>query len=249
MASTNKPLRLATMPLYGILVTQKSILLGRRRLAKAHYAKFLAHRVVESRLPPELVDQIVDDLIELDNAEMTQLWRTLTSRKCYRATLFDLPVVGGTLAEKAAVEELASLSSGMLCGRVTVKTSDGRNTLYVHISASKNRPSLAQLYPGAAPSTGPALHFEDGHLHVHCHPGTATTLSREHVQIQPSSKKRQVARLVQVDGIEEAIKNWDQEAVERFVKVVGLKVVFMNGEEEGQKLTPRLRLLQSVEWT
>lgn len=247
MASTNKHLRLATMPLYGILVTQKSILLGRRRLAKAHYAKFLAHRVVESRLPPELVDQIVEDLVELDNVEMAELWRTLTTSKCYRATLFDLPVVGGTVAEKAAAEKLALLMGGVLCGRVIVKTSDGKNTLYVHMSAGKDRPSLAQLYPGAMPSTGPALHFEEGHLKVHCHPGTATTVSRERVQIRPSSKKRQVARLVQVDGIEDAIKNWDHEAVEHCVEVLGLKVVSMNGEEEGQKLTPRLRLLQTVE--
>ena len=249
MASTNKPLRLATMPLYGILVTQKSILLGRRRLAKAHYAKFLAHRVVESRLPPELVDQIIEDIIELDNAEMSQLWRALTTRKCDRAMLFDLPAVDSTAAEKAAIDELALLSSGVLCGRVVVKTSDGRNTLYVHISASKDRPSLAQLYPGAMPSTGPALHFEDGHLKVHCHPGTATTLSREHAQIRPSSKKRYVSRLVQVDGIEDAIKNWDREAMEHYVEVLRLKVVSMKDEEEGQKLTPRLRLLQTLEWT
>jgi len=86
-------------------------------------------------------------------------------------------------------------------------------------------------------------------LQVHCHPGTATAISREHVQIRQSAKKRQVARLVEVDGIEDAIRNWDQEAVERYVKVLGLKVVFMNGEAEGQMLRPRLRLLQSVEWT
>lgn len=249
MFSSSNPLRLATTPLYGILVTQKSMLLGRRRLARAHYAKSLVHRVVESRLPPELVDQIADALIELDNAEMSRLRTTLTSRKCYRAMLFDLPAVNDTKAEKAAVEELTLLSGDVLAGKVFVKTSDGRSVLYVHISASKNRPSLSQLYPGAVPSTGPALRFEDGHLQVHCHTGTATMLSREHATIRPSSKKRQVSRLVQVDGIEDAIKNWDQEAVERYVKVLGLKVMSMNGEEEGQNLMPRLRLLQSVEWT
>jgi len=251
MASANasKPLRLATMPLYGILVTEKSSLLGRRRLAKTHYAKFLAHHVIESRLPVELVEQIIEDMIELDNTEMLQLWKALTSRKSPRETVFKLPTVGGTEAEKAALEELKVLNHSTLCGRVVVGESDGRSMNYVHISASTDRPSLTQLYPGATPSTGPALHFEDGHLQVHCHPGTATAISREHVQIRQSAKKRQVARLVEVDGIEDAIRNWDQEAVERYVKVLGLKVVFMNGEAEGQMLRPRLRLLQSVEWT
>jgi hypothetical protein len=249
MSSSSNPLRLATMPLYGILVTQKSMLLGRRRLAKAHYAKFIANRVVESRLPPELVDQIAEDLIELDNAEMSRIWRTLTSHKCHRAMRFDLPAVNCTEAEKAAVDELTSLSGDVLVGKILVKTSDGTSVWYAHISASKNRPSLAQLYPGAVPSTGPALQYEDGHLQVHCHTGTSTMLSREHATVKPSSKKRQVSRLVQVDGIEDAIKNWDQEAVERYVKVLKLKVMSMNGEEEGQNLTPRLRLLQSVEWT
>jgi len=249
MGSTNKPLRLVTLPLYGILVTEKSVILGRRRVAKTHYAKFLVHRVIESRLPVELIDQIVEDLVDLDHAEMSSLWRTFKGRKCQRDTKFQLPVVGGTEAEKAAVKELDLLNSIALCGKVVVARSDGTSMKYVHISAIANRPNFAEIYPGPAPPVGPALQFADGHLQVHCHPGTETAVSREHVQIKPSSKKRQAARLVQVDGIEDAIKNWDQEAAEHYVKFLRLQVVFMYGEDEGQKFMPRFRLLQSVEWT
>jgi len=249
MASTNKTLRLATLPLYGILVTERSSLLGRRRLAKRHYAKFLAHRVIESRFPIELVDQTVDDLVELEYAEMLQLWVKMTSRKRQRAAIFQLPTVGGSDAEKSAVEELRSLSGGALCNRVVIKRSDDADMAYVHISASKNRPDLAQVVPGSAPASGPALQFANGHLEVHCHAGTPGTISREHVLIRPSSGKRQAGRLVQVDGIEDVITNWDQKAVERYVKALGLTVLFMKGENEEQRLTPRLRLLQTVEWT
>jgi hypothetical protein len=249
MASTNKPLRLATLPLYGILVTDKSVIFGRRRLVKRLYAKFLVQRVIESRLPVELIDQIIEDLVDLDCAEMSRLWRTFKARKCQRDTKFQLPLVGGTEAEKAAVKEVDMLNGIALCGKVVVAKSDGASMKYVHISASANRPNLAELYPGPAPPVGPALRFADGHLQVHCHPGTETAISREHVQIQPSSKKRQAARLVQVDGIENAIKNWDQEAAEHYVKFLRLQVVSMYGEDDGQKLMPRFRLLQSVEWT
>jgi hypothetical protein len=249
MASTNKPLRLATLPLYGILVTEKSVIFGRRRLAKTHYAKFLIPRVIESRLPVELIDQIIEDLVDLDLVEMSSLWRTFKGRKFQRDIKFQLPLVGGTEAEGAAGKELDLLNGIALCGKVVVAKSDGASMKYVHISASANKPNLAELHPGPAPPIGPALHFADGHLKVHCHPGTETAVSREHVQIQPRSKKRQAARLVQVDGIEDAIKNWDQETAEHYVKFLKLQVVSMYGEDKGQKLIPRFRLLQSVEWT
>jgi hypothetical protein len=249
MASTNKPLRLGTLLLYGILVTEKSDLLGRRGLARKRYAEFLAYRVFGSRLPAELVDDIVKALVDLDYAEMSRLWETWPGRRCQRAAKFQLPAVGGTEAEKAAVKELQSLGVLAISVPVSVGKSDGASTRYVHISASADRPSLAQLCPGATPPNRPALRYADGHLQVHCFPGTATTVSREHVQVCPSSKKRQVARLVQVDGIENSIRSWDQEAVERVVALLELRVVSMNGEEEGQGWTPRLRLLNIVEWT
>lgn len=248
MCTNSNPLRLATLPLYGILVTERSSLLNRRGLAKSHYADFLAHRVLSSHLPTELIDQVARDLVELDCEEMLQLWRTLTRRQHYRETKFQLPTVGGTVAESAAVNELAELNGGAICDKIVVGRTDGADRRYVHISASKTRPSIAQLVPGLASNTGPALRYADGHLEVECHPGTVTDTARERVQIWPSSDKKQVGRLVQVDGIKDVIKNWDQQAVERYVKFLGLRVVSLN-DEEGEELTPRLRLLQTVEWT
>lgn len=53
---------------------------------------------------------------------------------------------------------------------------------------------------------------------------------------------------MQIDGIEDAIKHWDQEAIEHLVKSLDLTVVQMAGEGAGPRLMPRLRLLQVVEW-
>jgi hypothetical protein len=244
-----RPLSLTTMPLYGILVSEKSFLLARRRLAKAHYAKFLAFRVTGSHLPAELVDQIADALIELEKAEILQLWHALKEQKQHRQRVFMVPANSGTEAEQAAINELGLLEAGALCSTVIVDRSDGEPMRYVHISGSISRPDLAQLYPGSAPASGPALQFADGNIVVCNHSGTTTSISREHSKIRASLKRMEVGRLVQIDGIEDAIKYWDQEAVENLVESLRLTVVHMAGEGGGPRLMPRLRLLQIVEWT
>jgi hypothetical protein len=244
----SRPLSLTMMPFYGILVSERSYLLARRRLAKAHYAKSLAQRVLRFRLPVELVDHIAKDLTELEYAEMVRLWNTLKEEKNYRQWVFMVPENFGTVAEQAAIKEVDLLKAGALCSTVVVEKSDGESVRYVHISGSYSRPDLAQLYPGSAPASGPALQFANGNLVVCNHSGTVTSDSREHSTIRPSFKRMEVGRLVQIDGIEDAIKYWDQEAIEHLVKSLDLTVVQMAGEGVGPRLMPRLRLLQIVEW-
>lgn len=246
MAPSN-PVRLATLPLYGILATERSSLLGQRRLAKAHYAHSLVRLVLGRRLPGELVNQIAEDLTSLEYADMLKLWRTLAGEERHRETHFRLPAMGGTEAERSAAEELRTMSHGVLCCKVVVGGADGVDARYVHISASEKRPDLAQIVPGAASNSGPKMQYAGGHMVVQCSPGSASESSRERVQIWPNSAGHQVGRLVQIDSVEDAIKQWDQEAAERYVKFLGLKVISMTGED-GEDLVPRLRLLQTVEW-
>lgn len=237
-----RPVGLTTRPLYGIIATQKSNVLGQRRLVKAHHSTFITHRALGSRLPVELIDQIADHVTELFYVDVLDYWRTSRGRE----ETFAIPTVGGTVAEKAAAAELEMASGGALCTRLVV---EGAERAYVHISASENRPDLVQVVPGAVPATGPTLRYADGSVEVQCSPGTDADLSKERVKVWPNvvRSRWQTGRLVQIDGIEEAIKRWDQQAVECYVELLGLKVVTINGEAGGG-LTPRLRLLQFVEW-
>jgi hypothetical protein len=242
-----RPVHFVTRPLYGILTTEKSNLLALRHLVQAYHASFLAHRVLGSRLPAELVDHIAEDIAALEYASMLQLWKALGHKKDYRSGFFDLPEHGRTAAEKAAFKEVALLKGGAPCMRIVVDRAGAGDVRYIHFSSRKNRPSLIEVVPGAASASGPTLRYAGGRLQVHCSPGTQSEYSKEQIQVWPSSKEIKVGKLVQVDGIEEAIKVWDQEAAEHYVKSLGLEVVSMNGEEEAD-MTPRLRLVQMIDW-
>lgn len=243
----NQPLRVATLPLYGILVTERSWLLGQRRLVKSYYAHTLVRRVLGRRLPGELINQIADDLTELEYADLKKLWTALKDKLHHRETLFQLPAMGGTEVEQSAARELRSLSHGMLSGKVEIAKPDGANMRYMHISASKNKPNLIHIVPGGAPEPDPPVPYADGHVRVHITRGSPSAISRERVHIEPNTAGSQVGRLVLIDGIEDAIKWWDYEAVEQYVKFLNLHVVSMS-DEEGEELTPRLRFLQTIEW-
>jgi hypothetical protein len=246
----HRPLRLKSAPFYGILVTEKSSLLGLRRFVKAHHATFLAHRVLGSHLPAELVDHIAEDITALEYAGMLQLWKALTHKKDHRSAIFGPPEVSGsgTVAEQAAIEELALMIDGRTSLTIVVDRTDAdRTERYTHFSASKTWPDLVELVPGISSASGPTLLYAGGRLQVKCSPGTLSANAMEQVTVWPSSPALKVGRLVQIDGVEEVIRGWDQEAAERYVKVLGLKVVSMKGAEAGD-LTPCLRLLQTAEW-
>jgi hypothetical protein len=63
-----------TVPLYGILVTQKSFFLGLRSLRQQYYARHLAHKIAGARLPAELCDEIGTQLSTLLLQGAERMW-------------------------------------------------------------------------------------------------------------------------------------------------------------------------------
>ncbi|EME84221.1 uncharacterized protein MYCFIDRAFT_173250 [Pseudocercospora fijiensis CIRAD86] len=62
-------------PLYGVLVSDKSHLVGERRLVKRDYATLMAHKTLaDTKLPPELIDQISDELFKMEMAIVEWKW-------------------------------------------------------------------------------------------------------------------------------------------------------------------------------
>jgi len=261
----SKITRIQTIPLYGILVTQKSFLLGLRWLSFQHYAASLAHRLVGSRLPPELCDEIGAELSKLHFQDAKQQWTRMKDDPDARMKEFleaNGPIQGpnSTESEKAFEAMWVKLKSCVVAEgqmRIHLKQAcidllgaEGKDRRYVHLSASLVRPSVSVLVPGAAPySGGPSMSLANNAVTVVNAPADAHTESFDYVRIRcnrPGSAKR----LVQLDDVEASIRGWNQEFVENFVEQLKLDVVTPSGEQEpGGGMKPHLTLLQQLDWT
>jgi hypothetical protein len=77
-------------PLYGILVTEKSFLIGTRSQVQKHHPHFLSHRIAGTGLPPELCDEIGEHLLTLLQNGATQLWKKMEHDPVAREARFSL---------------------------------------------------------------------------------------------------------------------------------------------------------------
>lgn len=245
-----------TVPLYGILVTHKSWLFSLRKLAHAHHANYLANRIAGHRLPTELVDVIAETLLQMQCERSRQLWKSTGKDREARDNKFGVykGVAGRTEAENAAFKRMVEVVHGGAVRvhpeQLIVSRTDGKQMAYMHLSVSPPKPQIGMLVPGSTNKTGgPAVRYADGRMRVSCQPGQEdpSTESMEQVSIRFDGKKGTSERLIQLDGVETAVRGWDQESVDRFVKELELKVVAIEGEEGGGS-RPRLRLWQSTGW-
>jgi hypothetical protein len=264
-----------TIPLYGILVTEKSFLLGKRALALHSHASYLAHRVAGERLPPELCDQIASELAVLQTQAAEGLWESLKDDPPARAERFQynprtarLTVaekVGRAAYFKLARREVAG-ASGAGGGGGTVKIQAAEALLdvpgggarrgtnnsvrYIHLSASLGQPGMSMLAPGAVSCAGgPEMTFAHGAMVTNHQPANAQGPSAEVVCVRWDGRSGAAARLLQLDDVEASIRGWNQALIEEFVRQLKLVPVVVRGEEGVRGGTePRLRLLQRLRW-
>lgn len=243
----------ATSVMYGIIITEKSSALAFRKLVHGHHAHYLALRIIGNRLPTELIDLVADALTEELLKASIQLWNRMKRDPKARFAKFSVSdPPGRTAEEKGAWKQLSQFQEAGTVRVdplwVTVTKPDGRNKMYVHLSAGPSAPQTSMIIPGSVVGTGgPAVKYADQRMSVKCSPGQGPEPSVEEVEIELDEKPGAVTRLTQLDQVEAAIQGWDQESVERFVKKLDVKVAAIEGEEGGG-LKPRLRLLQHVAW-
>lgn len=232
----------ALSPLYGIFVTERSYLLAVRHAAQTSYARALAHRVLQPRLPTELIDYIAEEMALSAHAEAETVWEGMDKKQGERWAKF----AGGMVHRH---------EDGVLvrCVEVTVPRERARvrTRRYAHISmragdeGGSSGPSVTVLVPGHVPASGGAAFKYRSAVKVTCRPENGEELSAVEVESDILAEGR-VDGLVQLDGVEEAMQAWDRGAVQGFVRKLGLEVVVVPGEDDGLK--PRLRLLQAVSW-
>lgn len=97
-----------------------------------------------------------------------------------------------------------------------------------------------------APEGGPFIPYEGGRVETEC------LYQDEGISSGESTKYAIAAdchftRISQIDGVETAIQQWDQEAVDELVEKLELDVVHVDGET-GEKNRPRLRIVRRVNW-
>jgi len=117
---------ITTTPLYGVLVSRKSYLIGLRCHVKTKFAQVLAERVCAGRLPTELSDLIADELIKLECETVRHTWDLRNSGhwdkgwigKDRRFRYWKDDKWDWTKTEKLAFEEVVgSISSYLLGGQ------------------------------------------------------------------------------------------------------------------------------------
>jgi hypothetical protein len=252
-----------TVPLYGILVTEKSFLLGKRALALQNHASYLAHRVAGDRLPAELCDQIGSELAVLQTEGADRLWGSMKDdHPGARAMKFRYGsgTANLTASEKAARTIYTKLSKRDVAdGTVVIQAVDahlgvpggaarGNNQRYIHLSASLIKPSVSMLAPGRVPST-PSISLAKGiAMRTSYQAASATRTSTEGVTVRPESSGA-AARLVQLNDVEASIQGWNLDLIESFVGQLELEAIIVQGEGGTRsEMKPRLRLLQRLKW-
>jgi len=248
--------------MYGILVTQKSYLLGLRGLALQHHAHYLAHRIVGTRLPPELCDEIGAELGALYLQGAERMWKRMKHDPMARTKKFDFWMAGTdnpTESEKSGVATYMKLAKRdvpegtivvlRMMTQIDLPGTQHKVQRYVHLSASLTIPSVSMLVPGlAACSGGPAVKFANKML-VANQAGGAAQQSAEGLRIDLNDAGS-VARVVQLDDVEASIRGWNQKLVEGFVEQLALEVVAVRDEKGSYgRIKPELRLLQRWHWT
>jgi hypothetical protein len=254
-------------PLYGILVTEKSFLLGRRSQVLQHQELRLAHRVIGDRLPTELCDEIGAELAKLLVKDNAQLWKAMEKKPLDRWRKFQRGPAAATVggSEGLGLRDYNRMSScetpeGVVRVRdqtvwvdlVGATEGEVAKQRYVHLSAALVRPSISMLVPNVAkPSGGPVLTLANGAAIVANFPDGPTRLLTESIRVEWRSGEPQgsARRLVQFDDVEGSIHAWNQGLIERLVDGMGLRVIDVRGVEgTGDGMKPEFRLLQQLWW-
>ncbi|KAK6433699.1 hypothetical protein LTR95_010122 [Oleoguttula sp. CCFEE 5521] len=254
-------------PLYGIIATQKSYLIGIRCLIATHHAQMMASRILPPDFPDELVSALADRLADLAELRIRSLWDTSSDwdGRLQKFGIAQMVETGGrTPAERATMDQLKNLNVAVI--PIAITKAGGKSARWVHLSAASIRPQLYSNNPSARPASIPGTMLPTQRdsvtsigsgLRARCRLDIGTHDPREQLNLNTHTLTVHsilldqpllpltLNGLVQLDRLEEAIRTWQKEDFEKFVKLPKLRVVATAGEEGGG-LVAKLRLLHIV---
>jgi hypothetical protein len=236
-----KVMKIKTIPLYGILVTQKSLFLGLRSLRQQCYAGHLAHKIAGARLPAELCEEIGAQLSTLFLQGAERIWKRTKDDPDARVEKFmglefEFDTRSAlTGSEQAFLDKFYKLTEVdvaegqvKLVGatvNIDAPGTEAKGQTYIHLSAGLKNTSVSMLVPGlAAHSSGPSVALANRAVTVSNEPASGNELSMESVRIR-CNNAGEVNRLVQLDDVGACIRGWNQEIMKTFVEQLSLDVV------------------------
>ena len=255
-------LEIKTKLLYGIFATEKSLLVGYRKLVKRLHAEMLATKILDGMLPPEMIALIAVALHQVESRAVEEKWNdTIPHRENVAKFRYNM---ARTPAEKKIIEQYHSMGINAVAVRVSkpreVDGKESRGTsCYVHVSGVPRRPEIvAQLNHGiwgsgtdgewySSPKHGSMTcarepsHYDVLRVVDHVAGFWAAYQLGDFSHGAPTSGE--VTTLSACEGIEDAMQNWDAGAVKRYVETLGLDVVPFDYREP---LRPRIYLWQFV---
>ncbi|CAK3869145.1 Hypothetical predicted protein [Lecanosticta acicola] len=250
---------LSSMLLYGIFATEKSVLIGTRLLEREEHYKMLVFRIAEGRLPQELADLILEDLFELDRPIVQTRWREEASIHVNQLKFMRAAHAPAMPNQKKVKEKMAAM--GVTITRVQHSKPSAapspirsKEISLVHLSASNSIPTMSICVPSALTNFPTGIHYtgsKGSSVTILCDQETTTNGAK--ICYTPSdgltSQERQerdslqMGVVMQLEGVLEAMQGWDAQAVERFVRVLRLRVVPF---DEGQVLKPGVFVWERV---
>ncbi|OQN96877.1 hypothetical protein B0A48_17431 [Cryoendolithus antarcticus] len=228
----------------------------------------LASRIKLKDFPDELVNVVADNIADLVGSQIRSLCDASTDweGRLENFGITAMLAAGGRIpAEKAAMDQLERLNVAVI--PIPISRPRARAAHWVHLSAADVRPRLHTNDPSTRKTAGPSMSvtiqqptstswaFE---IRTQCRLDSGTRSLRDRLDFHPRKLAADSIlfdrpwqtpaifdRLLQLDGLDEAIKAWKQEDVKKFVTLLKLRVVATVGEE-GAAMLPKIRLLHVV---
>nr|OQO18541.1 hypothetical protein B0A51_15137 [Rachicladosporium sp. CCFEE 5018] len=250
-------------PLFGIIVSEQSYLLGIRDLVATKHAEILVSRVIPFHIPDELVFAIAEHVSEVANRrerEKEDPPRVVEGR-LNRYGVREMILSGGrSPAEREAIAEMRTYNVALVTTRIS-RPGSKMPEHWIHMSAARVRPGLINnvppLHENDLSALGPLPQLQYGVTYTYQSVKVTSHgdqgAQRDLLTLQPDDLATDrmslglpgtvpavIARLFQLHGLDEAMKVWDQESVEEFVKKLRLEATPSTGKP-GARIKSQLR--------
>ncbi|KAF7193547.1 hypothetical protein HII31_05122 [Pseudocercospora fuligena] len=240
-------------PLYGVLVSDKSHLMGERKVVKRAYTTMMAIKCLSgTKLPGEPKDLVGDALFELEMATIEhKWWDDLSPQENYDKFSYGNLKGPEEKFERNALSKTRDM--GVTPTRVFVSTPNQKNSerFFTHLSATPNMPQMTPLpFVGLAATddtnavevkhhgslgittTGVVQDTNHPHLHVsmsHYEPSQKPHPYFKGKDVEPPEPV-QVAQLTVLD-VDAAKENWDGALLKKYINELGLHVIPTTGKD------------------
>lgn len=270
-------LSIFTTLLYGVYVSEKSYLIGVRCLVKREHSRMLAMKVAGHlpQELTDLIEKELYQQEEASVRARWILKAPQQNHRRFRYESMVTEAEMAVHQKMVSISRMSSRNPDLLIAEqsvIGVTTTAVHNTRplggpersprYIHLSAIRTQPSISLAIPphtskkaSNSPSFAAGLPYAgnqgaitvtlEGSSSRKSDKATYTPMVTESiptVRLKPS-----VGRILSVDGLEMAMREWDSVALEAYIDLLGLHVIAEEGESAESALKPKVHIWQQID--